>query len=424
VAQIELFLQLAFLLSIAVVTHFLMKILRQPTIVGEIGIGIVLGPTILGYFVGGPDLIDRGLVELFATLGAIFLLFILGLESDVRALFRRRNVLIAIGGVILPWVAGFGLAFLLVPAGDVPNGESGRFAMAVFTGAALVATSTAIAAAVLLELGKAKSEVASVILGAAVVDDILALFVLSLAKGVASPTGIDLVGFGVVITSAVLFVVVGVFLGLRFFSPMVTRIHRRGQEVGLPTAGFMVCMAVAFVYALAAEVLGLSAIIGAFIAGAMFARTPLRESLAVGAGYLSAVFTPIFFISLGLLVNLWAVGGNLFLFAALLAGFAILTKVVGCGVPARLTGMTRRESLVVGTAMAPRGEMGLVIALAAVSAGVIGDSLYSIIVVVMIVVSVVPTPFLRRLLKGMDQEARVKVAPPASPPGPPRAGAS
>src|SRR3990172_7219314 len=140
-ALTAVFLELSVLLTIAVVSHFFMKRFRQPTI-----------------------------------LGAIFLLFILGLESDVRALFRRRNIVIAAGGVLFPWVAGFGLAYYLVPDSAFPGSD--RLPMAVFVGAALVATSTAIAASIFLEMGKGKSEVASTIIGAAVVDDILALAVL------------------------------------------------------------------------------------------------------------------------------------------------------------------------------------------------------------------------------------------------------
>ena len=413
-AEVGVFFELSILLTIAVISHFFAKRFHQSTIVGEILIGVVMGPTVAGFFLNGwrppvagsPALFDTtpgGFVGTFATLGAIFLLFILGLESDVRALFQRRNVAIAAGGVVLPWVAGFALTFLMVPDADIPA-TSTRLATAVFVGATLVATSTAIAAAILLEMGKAKTEVASVIIGAAVVDDILALMVLSIAQGVAGG-GVEVAPLALVVIAAILFVVVGTWLGLRLFSRLVVGVHVRGLRLGLTRGGFMIAMAIAFLYAMVAELIGLSAIIGAFIAGAMLSRTPLHEQLKEGAGYLSTVFTPIFFISLGLFVNMWSVGGNftLIAFAALLVVFAAFTKLAGCGIPARLSGMTRKQSLVVATGMIPRGEMGLVIALAAFP-GVIGESLFSIIVVVIIAVSLVPAPFLRQLIKEMEEE--------------------
>jgi len=401
-ALTAVFLELSVLLTIAVVSHFFMKRFRQPTIVGEIAIGIVLGPTLIGFMTPVPG--QESTVEVFAVLGAIFLLFILGLESDVRALFRRRNIVIAAGGVLFPWVAGFGLAYYLVPDSAFPGSD--RLPMAVFVGAALVATSTAIAASIFLEMGKGKSEVASTIIGAAVVDDILALAVLSVASGFAQGN-VSPISLGGIILAATLFVVIGTLLGLLFFSRLVTWVHVRGLRLGLTTGGFMIAMAVAFLYALVAESIGLSAIIGAFIAGAMFSRTPLAEELKVGAGYLSTVFTPIFFISIGLLVNLRTVSldPTLLVFTALLVVIAIVTKVAGCGIPARLTGMSRKESIVVGIGMAPRGEMGLVVALAAVGAGVIDNTLFSLIVLAMILVTVLPAPFLKRAVKRMDEAA-------------------
>ena len=401
-ALTTVFLELSVLLTIAVVSHFFMKRFRQPTIIGEIAIGIILGPTLIGFAAPQPG--QQSTVEVFAVLGAIFLLFILGLESDVRALFRRRNIAIAAGGVLLPWAAGFALAFVLVPDSAFPGTD--RFPMAVFVGAALVATSTAIAASILLEMGKGKSEVASTIIGAAVVDDILALAVLSVASGFAQGN-VSPLALGGIVLAATLFVVIGTLLGLLFFSRLVTWVHVSGLRLGITTGGFMIAMAVAFLYALVAESIGLSAIIGAFIAGAMFSRTPLAEELKVGAGYLSTVFTPIFFISIGLLVNLRTVSldPTLLMFTALLVVVAIVTKLVGCGIPARLTGMSRSESVVVGIGMAPRGEMGLVVALAAVGAGVIDNTLFSLIVLAMILVTILPAPFLKRAVKRMEEAA-------------------
>ncbi|HEY5605851.1 MAG TPA: cation:proton antiporter [Thermoplasmata archaeon] len=397
-----LFQQLALLLALATLSHFTIKRFHQPTIVGEIALGIVLGPSVLGfYFQIFP--FDPGLVESFAALGAIFLLFLIGLESDFRAIYTRKNVSVAFGGVVFPFAFGFLVAFFLVPPGVAAD----QFVMALFVGATLTATSTAIAASVLLDLGLMKEDVAQTIMGAAIVDDILGLLVLSIVVGMSRGV-VDPVSIAILTVTALAFLVVGIAVGIFFFRRVVVRIQVEGMKLGLKHGGFIIAMSVAFLYAFVSESIGLSAIIGAFLAGSLFSTTPLREDFTEGAGYLGAVFTPIFFISLGLQVNLPAAAGvpELFLFAIVLTVAAILTKVVGCAIPAILSHMTKNESVAVGWGMTPRGEVGLIVALTALTAGVIDNALFSIVVVVMIVVSVLPAPFLKRALVAVDDERR------------------
>lgn len=405
----DLYQQLTILLALATLSHFTIKRFRQPTIVGEIGLGILLGPSVLGYFFKIYPF-DQGLVTTFAELGAIFLLFLIGLESDFRAVYTRKNFLVAVGGVILPLAFGFLTAYYLVPPAGVGTNGS-QFTMAVFVGATLTATSTAIAAAVLLDLGLMREPIARTIMGAAVVDDILGLLILSMVIG--TTTGqVDPLSIGLLVGKALAFLVVGLAVGLYFFRKVVVRIQALGMKLGLKHGGFIIAMAVTFLYALGAEVIGLSAIVGAFLAGTLFSDTPLREDFTEGAGYLGAVFTPIFFISLGLRVDLPAVGGEsaFLVFGAVLTVVAVLTKVIGCGIPARLLGMTRHESLAVGWGMTPRGEVGLIVALSALTAGVIRDSLFSMIVVVMVLVSVLPAPLFKKSLAVVAERRREQSA--------------
>src|SRR3990170_3525269 len=296
-----LFQQLALLLALATLSHFTIKRFHQPTIVGEIALGIVLGPSVLGfYFQIFP--FDPGLVESFAALGAIFLLFLIGLESDFRAIYTRKNVSVAFGGVLLPLVFGFLIAFFMVPGGNVGlNGN--QFMMAMFVGATLTATSTAIAASILLELRLMRDDVAQTIMGAAVVDDILGLLVLSIVVGM-SRGSVNVLDIAVLMGVAVAFIVIAILVGIYFFSKIVVRIQIAGMRVGLKHGGFIIALAIAFLYSFVAEVIGLSMIVGAFLAGTMFSSTPLRDDFTEGAGYLGAVFIPIFFISLGLQVHL------------------------------------------------------------------------------------------------------------------------
>ncbi len=415
----EIFRDLSFLLVVGVVSHFVIRKFRQPTIIGEIGIGIVLGPTVLGAL--RISLFDSSTIESFAALGAIFLLFLVGLESDFRSIYTKANFLVALGGVLVPFVLGFGVAFAMVPPSDWgPNAS--QFMVAAFVGAALVATSTAIAASILLEIGMMRERVAQAIMGAAVVDDILGLLVLSIVVGAGVPGGIDLVAILLLMVSAGVFLVVGSIVGLFFFSRIVVWIQAAGKRLGLHHGGFAIALALTFLYAFVAEVIGLSAIIGAFLAGTMFASTPIRQDLQEGARYLGAVFTPIFFISMGFLVNLWVVAAapELILFGIVLLAVAMVAKVAGCWVPARMSGMSNREALAVGLGMAPRGEVGLIVALTALTAGVIGNALFSVIVLVMIVVSVLPAPFFKYVLQQIAANRGTNPPSTPDPASPPR----
>jgi Kef-type K+ transport system membrane component KefB len=407
--------QLTILLALATLSHFTIKRFHQPTIVGEIALGILLGPSVLGYYLN-LQLFDPNFVSTFAGLGAIFLLFLIGLESDFKAIYTKKNIAVAAGGVLLPFVVGFAIAYVLVPGTAV--GSTGTpFTMAIFVGATLTATSTAIAAAVLLDLGLMREPVAQTIMGAAVVDDILGLVLLSIVVGT-SHGRLDPVSLVVLVATALTFIGLGMAVGLYFFRKVVVRIQVAGLKLGMKHGGFLIALAIAFLYAFVAEVVGLSAIVGAFLAGTLFASTPLKDDFTEGAGYLGAVFTPIFFISLGLQVNLPSIGGtsSLIVFGSVLAVVALLTKVIGCGVPARLVGMTPHEALAVGWGMTPRGEVGLIVALAALTAGVISDALFSIIVVVMVLVSVFPAPLFKRSLANLAEAKNREAASPAKSP--------
>jgi Kef-type K+ transport system membrane component KefB len=401
----------------ATLSHFTIKRFRQPTIVGEIALGILLGQSVLGsYF--NVYLFDQTLVATFASLGAIFLLFLIGLESDFRSIYTRNNVLVASGGVVLPLVIGFVTAYFLVPSVDGVGTNGTQFTMALFVGATLTATSTAIAASVLLDLGLMREPVAQTIMGAAVVDDILSLIVLSIVVGTTHGQ-INPVSIAVLLGTALAFLAIGMAVGLYFFRKVIVRIQVEGMKLGLKHGGFIIAMAVTFLYAFISEVIGLSAVVGAFLAGSLFSTTPLRDDFTEGAGYLGAVFTPIFFISLGLQADLPLAGSSssLLIFGAVLTVVAILTKVVGCGFPARLLRMTRHESESVGWGMTPRGEVGLIVALSALTAGVISESLFSMIVVVMVIVSVLPAPLFKRALAAVDEDRRrAKEAASAAPP--------
>ncbi len=401
--------QLSILLTLAAVSHLFSKRFHQSTLVGEIFLGVLLAPTLLGQF--GIFVFDQNFVETFAALGAIFLLFLIGLESDFREIYTRKNFLVALGGVLLPLAFGFLVAWFLAPPSSSVGAAGTPFLMALFVGATLTATSTAIAAAILLELGLMKDEIGHTIIGAAVVDDILGLLILSVVVGMAHG-GLDAVGITLVAAKAVAFIAIGILVGVYLFSPIVVRLQVEGHKLGIKHGGFIIALAIAFFYSLVAESIGLSAIIGAFLAGTMFAPAPLKEEFAEGARYLEAIFTPIFFISLGLAVNVLAVWENpeIFLFTIVLLVVAMVTKMAGCALAAWGQRMSAVESLAVGWGMTPRGEVGLIVALTALTASIITDALFSVIVLVLVIVSVVPAPLFRQALKAVDQERKARAA--------------
>ena len=323
----------------------------------------------------------------------------------------------ALGGVLFPLAFGFLTAWFLAPHDATTIGADGTpFLMALFVGATLTATSTAIAAVVLLELGLMKDDIGRTIIGAAVVDDILGLLILSMVVGVAHG-GIDAVGVALVMGKAVAFIAIGILVGVYLFSPIVVRLQVEGHKLGIKHGGFIIALAIAFLYALIAESIGLSAIIGAFLAGTMFAPAPLKEEFSEGTRYLEAIFTPIFFISLGLNVNVLAIWETpaIFLFTLTLIVVAMVTKVAGCAIAARAQKMTAVESLAVGWGMTPRGEVGLIVALTAFTTGIIADGLFSVIVLVTVIVSVVPAPLFKQALRAVDMERKAKASIPSPP---------
>src|SRR5437667_3873527 len=401
-----LFQQLTILLALATASHFLFRRWHLPMIIGEIAVGILLGPSVVGNAALGSYryLFDPAVLATVAVLGSIFLLFLIGLDFDFRSVYTRKNVAVASGGVVLPLLFGSATALYLVPVASIgANGT--QFTMALFVGATLTATSVAITAAVLLELNLLKDRVAQTILGAAVVDDVLGLIVLSVVVGTRAGR-VSPLDLAILVAEAVGFLVIGMAIGIYLLRRVVARIHVEGNKLGIPQSGFLVAMAITFLFALTAESIGLSAVVGAFLAGSVFANTTLQDDFSKGARHLAAVFTPIFFVSLGLQVDFPAVATQFGLipFAIVLTVIAVGTKVVGCSLPARLAKMTVREAVAIGWGMTPRGEVGLVVAFAALSSGVIVDALFSMLVFVLILVTILPTPIFRRALKAVETE--------------------
>jgi Kef-type K+ transport system membrane component KefB len=374
----DVWFELTFLIVVSIFASFLFARFGQPRIIGYIVVGVIIGPSLLGIIdlpeTGTPgETIVTGLPDsilMLAQLGAIILLFMIGLECDLKEIYTKRSISIALGGVTIPWIAGFFLAEAF-----------GYSTEAIFIGATLVATSVAITASVISQLGLIGTPVAYAIVGAAVVDDVLGMVVLSISKGFVETEHFDVGGTALLVVGAALFIVVGAWIGANILSRAVFSVQISGFRRKLPMSGFVLALAIAFLYAFVAETIGITALVGAFVAGTAFSGSALREGLRKGAQYMEALFVPIFFVSLGVAVNLGGIWDNIG-FGLALTAVAILTKVVGCGIPAKLTGMSWWDSLAVGVGMMPRLEIALVIAYYGLTSvpPIIKPDLYSVVV--------------------------------------------
>lgn len=378
--------QISLLLFVALVGYFISIRVGQSIVIGEILVGILFGPSVFN-LINYTDFIQQ-----LATMGAIFLLFVVGLQTKFKEIFNTRSFIIALCGVVVPWIGGFFVA----QAFGYPLGQ------AVFVGTALTATSIAITAHVLKEMGKLNTPAANAIIGAAVVDDVLALLALSLTKEFLSHA-ISLSNLAITSAIAFVFLGVGIFIGMRIVNPQLERFDKWAIKHGVEKATFIAAVAFAFAYAMAAEVVGLSAIVGAFIAGVSLESLKIK-SYHEGAEYLEAIFASIFFVSLGVLVNVQAAAAA-GVFIVVLTVIAIVTKFVGCFIPARLLGLNDAESAIVGLGMIPRGEIAIIAALFGLTSGLIGQEVYSAILMMSLLTTIVTPLLIKHLFASKNYSA-------------------
>ena len=393
---LQLLLLLAVVVSAAKLAGALANRVGQPAVFGEILIGLVLGPTvlnILGWPVfATPAEASAGSTALLPVLrdlseiGVVLLMFVAGLETDIVGLRRVGKVAFwsAFGGVVLPFVGGAAVAV----AFGLPLYWQG-----IFVGAILTATSVSISAQTLIELGALRSREGLTILGAAVIDDVIGIIVLSVvvAGARASAGGVDMSQIVIVAVRMAAFFVVAVMAGR-----WLPHVFRWASALGVGQAVLAAAVVLAFFYAWTAEYLGgVAAITGAYIAGVLVAQTEFKTQVDAGIHPLTySMFVPVFFIGIGLQANGRELGDRA-AFAVVLVVVAIVTKAVGCGVFARLFGFTAKESVRVGVGMISRGEVGLIVAGYGLTNGLIDRNVFSASVIMVLVTTMVTPPMLR-----------------------------
>jgi len=358
---------------------------RMPAVVGQITAGVLVGPSALGWLTISDPLL------LLSELGAILLLFTVGLETKLADLRKVGTTAMKVGvlGLALPFVLGAGWAWY--------SGFPGSKAM--FVAAAFVATSAGITAKVLQELGALGRTESRIIMGAAVIDDVLAMLLLAVVTALQTEAGVDVVNLIMILGGAVGFVVIVALLGTYIMRKSSGLLDAPINSESPLTVSFAICLALA----VASAHFGLAAIIGAFLAGMVLAETPHRHDLEHDFARVSAILVPFFFVVTGANVDVQLLAnGPVLLSVLVVTVLAIIGKVVGCGLGARSLG--KRAALTVGVGMVPRGEVGVIIAGLGKQAGVFPPTTFAIIVGMSLLTSVVAPPVLKRLLAGTESE--------------------
>jgi Kef-type K+ transport system membrane component KefB len=359
--------------------------LRQPTVVGEILAGVLIGPQVLHLV--APSETSHVLAEL----GVIFLLFNVGLETKPSSIFKvgRTALLVALLGVVVPMLCGY----LLMMAWD------GNKIEALFIGTAMVATSVGITARVLADMGLLDSTAARIILGAAVIDDILGLLVLAAVASAAQGT-VNVVEIATTALLAIGFVAAITFLG----APALTRVAPHFRRLRAGNEFFVVAILLCFGLALAGTYIGVAAIIGAFLAGMALAEAvegnhDMHQQVRGATEFL----VPFFLVNIGMQLDLGVfTHPQTLLLAVVMTVVAVLTKLVGCGLGAWGLGM--RGAMQVGVGMVPRGEVGIVVAQIGLGVGVITESLFGAVLFMACATTLIAPPLIRPLFAGQKAQ--------------------
>ncbi|HMB04846.1 MAG TPA: cation:proton antiporter [Isosphaeraceae bacterium] len=378
---------LVVMLAAARLCGALAKAIGQPTVLGELIAGVLLGSSILGLVNPRVEV-----VHLLAELGVIILLFAIGLETDLRKLMKVGGASAAVAsvGVILPFALGYAVCWLL----DLGN------LVAIVAGAALTATSVGITARVLSDLGRLQEPEGQIILGAAVIDDIIGLVILTVVSGLTE--GHQVTILGVARITAVAF---GFLLGtLLVGSLIVPRLARLVSKIDLPGTTTIMAVILAFGLAWLADRAGSAVILGAFAAGLLLARTPQAHEIEHGVTELGNLFVPLFFVSVGASVDIRVFNplDPSTRSTLLVGGLLILAAVVGKFAAGYAAPWFKGKRSVIGVGMIPRGEVGLVFAQMGLASGVFDAKLFSAVTLMVMVTTFLAPPLLRILFPPRD----------------------
>ncbi|MBR8680565.1 cation:proton antiporter [Lactococcus lactis] len=376
-------LQITIILFFSMLATLLSKKLKIPEVVGQMLIGIILAPSVLGLINGGHT------IEVMSEIGVILLMFLAGLESDLEVLKKnlKPSILVALSGVIIP-ITIFGIVAFY----------SGRsISTSLFYGIVFAATSVSITVKVLQEYGYLSTKAGNIILGAAVVDDILAILILSVFKSFKNSEGNLIVQFSM----EILFFVF-LFFVHKFIPKVWKFINKLPIYAKNTTSALIICLGLS----LLADKVGMSAVIGSFFAGIAISQTEVSEIIEE---YVSAIgyviFIPIFFVSIAISISFDVLFEHPFI-VILFTLLAILTKFLPAYYSGKVCNLKKSESLLIGTGMVSRGEMSLIVAQIGLSGAIINKNIYSELVIVIILTTLL-APFLIKMVIKKDSARNI-----------------
>lgn len=380
----SIFKDLAIIIIFAKAFGMLARKCRAPQVVGEIVAGLLIGPSILG-LVQQSDFLAR-----MAEIGVVLLMFSAGLDTDLKELVKTGPVafLIACAGVLVPLVSGTLLYMGFY--GAAPWGSE-KFYTALFIGVIMTATSVSITVQSLRELGRLKGRVGTTILSAAIIDDVIGIIVLTFVIGFKTPGSNP----GSVVLSTILFFIMASIVGIVVYKLFKKYDERHPHTQRIPIMGLSLC----FLFAYAAErYFGIADITGAYAAGIVLCS--IRDSSYIEkkmeiSSYL--IFGPVFFASIGLKTDIGNVHAGILLFSACFVIVALFSKIIGCGLMAKICRFNFPDSLKIGVGMMTRGEVALIVAQKGLTAGLLTPE-YFTAVILLIIVSSISTPIVLKLL--------------------------
>ncbi|WP_221373410.1 cation:proton antiporter [Clostridium perfringens] len=395
----EFLFDLALILISTKLFGLITKKVRMPQVVGALVAGVILGPAVLNV------LSETEFIQKLAELGVIVLMFTAGLETDINQLKKtgKASFIIAVLGVIIPLVGGFFIASIFNKGNDV-----NAILQNVFIGIILTATSVSITVETLKEMGKLKTRAGNAILGAAIIDDILGIIALTITTSLADPS----INVIIVLAKIVMFFIFAGLAGYLFHWAFIKLDERYQRDLRrFVIFAFVFCLLLSFS---AEEFFGVADITGAFIAGLVISDSNRSNYLNSRFETLSyMLLSPIFFASIGIKVQLTAMTKTIFIFAILLLIVAILSKIFGCALGAKLCKYSNREAIQIGTGMISRGEVALIVANKGIAMGLMLPEFLAPVVIVVVVTTIV-TPILLKVVfnnksKSVDLNVKANV---------------
>lgn len=385
----------SYLMDLAIIllcTKFLgllTKRVQMPQVVGALLAGLILGPAGLGV------LSETSFIHEIAEIGVIVLMFCAGMETDIKELKAsgKASFVIALCGVIVPLIGGYFCAFVFNrPDMIASDANASLFLQNIFIGVILTATSVSITVETLKELGKLKTRSGNAILGAAIIDDILGIIALTIVTSMAD----DSVNIAVVLLKVAAFFVFAAVVGILFYKFYKKWVDGAKKELHRHTiVAFVFCLLMSYI---AEAVFGVADITGAFIAGLIISNVERSEYLQTKFDTISyMLLSPVFFASIGLKVVLPKMNGAIIGFAAVLTIVAILTKIIGCGLGAKICGYQNYQAKRIGIGMISRGEVALIVASKGSSLGLMGSTFLGPVIIVVVITTII-TPILLKIV--------------------------